>query len=274
MLSHALVESSERNFLTWSDDRALRFASEDELHNGLLAAAVNAHLTGEHGTWRATLSLLAQHDLMSGDYRNPVPCRDALDQLRRSGDTSSLEKAGRRVWRVGSLAGLADAAALVTESSWTHATAEANLKMWEVGGDLLAAEPASAAARYCLAIAFGVAPREVAQARPSFFADFAALKALRGLLPAADDDVSRSCALSIAALPDKVHDLTASELPSVISRIQLAALQDEDRNALLEFALHTPMTKVAAVALGVLQSTNSDAAMRCLTVPEAATSTR
>jgi Domain of unknown function (DUF4365) len=190
-VSTAFRAAADRTFRAWVDDRATRIDFEDIVNDRLFAAVVSADLTGEQGIWRATGSLLARNTLMvqhaGGDTGRQT---GALDELRRSGDEKSLALAARRLWAIGPLGPLAEAARRIQPGSWTHTTARANLALWQHTGDVLDEDTASDAARYCLDVVTD-SSAFVSRTTPSFLVIPYTLDALSGLLGAADDAVHR-----------------------------------------------------------------------------------
>jgi len=123
-LSWGLIDAADHTFRQWANDQASRIQFEDTVNNQLFAALMNADLSGEQGDWRRAGSLLARHTLVVQHERGDLARQsDALDELRRSGDKSSLTLAARRLWTIGPLGPLADAARRVRSGSWTHTTA-------------------------------------------------------------------------------------------------------------------------------------------------------
>jgi hypothetical protein len=200
-LSSALIAAADRTFRQWADDQATWVDFEDTVNNRLFAAVVGAHLTGEQGAWRTTGSLLARGTLTvqhaEGDSSRQAA---ALDELRRSGDEKSLELAARRLWVVGPLGPLTEAARRVQPGSWTHTTARANLALWQQAGDVMEEAAATDAARYCLEVLTDDAGF-VARTTPPFHVAHYTLKALAGLLDAADDAFHRDLAAFLVSLP-------------------------------------------------------------------------
>jgi hypothetical protein len=95
-LSWGLIDAADHSFRQWADDQASRIQFEDTVNNQLFAALTNADLGGEQGEWRRAGSLLARHTLVvEHDRGDPARQADALDELRRSGDKSSLTLAAR-----------------------------------------------------------------------------------------------------------------------------------------------------------------------------------
>jgi hypothetical protein len=252
MLSSALTAAADRNFRQWADEQATRIDFEDTVNNRLLAAVVSAHLTGEQGAWRTIGSLLARDTLIvqhaAGDTGRQSA---ALDELRRSGDEKSLELAASRLWNVGPLAPLTEAARRIHPGSWTHTTARANLALWQEAGDVMDVPTATAAARYCLDVLTDPAGF-VARTTPPFHIAHYTLKALAGLLDAADDALHRDLAAFLTGLPPVTDQLTAQGLALAVPGLRATALAPEARAAWRQTAVSQPDRRVAAGMLGLL----------------------
>jgi hypothetical protein len=123
-LSTALREAADRTFRQWADEQATRIEFDDTVNDQLYAAVLSADMTGAQGAFQANGSLLARNTLMAGHaQRDTNRQADGLDALRRSGDEKSLDLAARRLWEVGPLGPLAEAARRIQPSSWTHTAA-------------------------------------------------------------------------------------------------------------------------------------------------------
>jgi hypothetical protein len=251
-LSSALIAAADRTFRQWADDQATWVDFEDTVNNRLFAAVVSAHLTGEQGAWRTTGSLLARDTLMvqhaGGDSSRQAA---ALDELRRSGDEKSLELAARRLWVVGPLGPLTQAARRVQPGSWTHTTARANLALWQEAGDVMEEATATDAARYCLGILTDNSGF-VARTTPPFHVAHYTLKALAGLLDAADDAFHRDLAAFLVSLSPVIDPLTAQGLALTVPVLRATALAPEDHAAWRQAAAAQPDRRVAAGMLGLL----------------------
>jgi hypothetical protein len=118
-VSTAFRAAADRTFRGWADDRTTtRIDVEDTVNDKLFAAVVSADLTGEQGTWRTTGRLLACNTLIVEHARGDVSRQTgALDELRRSGDENSLALAARRLWAIGPLGPLAEAARRIQPGS-------------------------------------------------------------------------------------------------------------------------------------------------------------
>jgi hypothetical protein len=259
-LASALTAAADRNFRQWADEQATRIDFEDTVNNRLFAAVVSAHLTGEQGAWRSMGSLLARDTLIvqhaEGDTSRQT---EALDELRRSGDEKSLELAAKRLWAIGPLDSLAEAARHIQPGSWTHTTARANLVLWQEAGDVLDEATASGAARYCLDVLTDDSAF-IARTTPPFHIYYYSLKALAGLLDAADDALHRDLAGFLASLPPITDELTTKSLTQLVPRLRATALAPSDgRAAWRQAATSQPNRRLTAAMLGLLAHDDNQA---------------
>lgn len=259
-LASALTAAADRNFRQWADEQGTRIDFEDTVNNRLFAAVVSAHLTGEQGAWRTTGSLLARDTLIvqhaEGDTSRQA---EALNELRRSGDEKSLELAASRLWAIGPLDSLAEATRRIQPDSWTHTTARANLVLWQEAGDVLDEATASDAARYCLDVLTDDSDF-VARTTPPFHIAHYTLKALAGLLDAADDTLHRDLAAFLASLPPITDELTIKSLVHVVPRLRATALPpSEGRAAWRQAATSQPNRRLTAAMLGLLAKDDNKA---------------
>jgi hypothetical protein len=252
-LSWGLIDAAARSFRQWADEQAARIEFEDTVNNRLFAVVMNADLTGDQGEWRQTGSLLARNTLVDQHARGDAARQaDALDELRRSGDKASLALAVRRLWAIGPLDPLADAARRVRPSSWTHTTASANLALWQHAGDVLDEPGATDAARYCLAV-LGDASAFTARTTPSFLVFPVILDALAGLVQAADDAAHRDITTFLTSRPPIADEANAISLARVAVKLRPTALATPDeRAAWREAAAAQPHRVLAATMLGLL----------------------
>jgi hypothetical protein len=251
-LSWGLVDAADRHFRQWADEQAARIEFEDTVNNRLFAALVNADLTGDQGAWERAGSLLARNTLVDQHARGDAARQaDALDELRRSGDDASLRLAARRLWNIGPLGPLSDAAGRIGPGSWTHTAASANLALWQHAGDLLEVATATSAARYCLEV-LADPSAFVARTTPSFLVAPAILDALAGLIQASDDAVHRDFATLALSLPPIADEVVAIRLARVVVKLRAAALTPGDRVAWREAAIAQPHRGLAAKTLGLL----------------------
>jgi hypothetical protein len=237
-----------------------RIDFEDTVNNRLSAAVVNAHLTGEQGAWRRIGSLLACDTLIVQHARGDTSRQtDALDELRRSGDEKLLELAARRLWAIGPLGPLAEAARRIQPGSWTHTTARANLVLWQRAGDVLDEATASDAVRYCLNVLTD-SSAFVSRTMPSFLVVPYTLDALSGVLGAADVSLHRDLARFIAGLPPLTDELEVRGWARVATGLRASVFATaKDRAAWRQAAVSQPHPRLAAAILGVLTDDDREA---------------
>ncbi len=264
-LSWGLIDAAARTFRQWADEQAARIAFEDTVNNRLFAAVMNADLIGDQGAWRQAGSLLACNTLVDQHARGDAARQaDALDELRRSGDKASLAMATRRLWAIGPLDPLADAARRIRPSSWTQTTASANLALWQHAGDVLDETSATDAARYCLAV-LADASAFIARTTPSFLVFPAILDALAGLVQAADDAVHRDIKTLLTSLTPVTDEVIAIALARVAIKLRATALATpDDRASWREAAAAQPHRGLAAVMLGLLADDDEASCMQLL----------
>ncbi|MFJ3839815.1 DUF4365 domain-containing protein [Streptomyces sp. NPDC090054] len=157
-MADAYREEVGRAFHTWSQKRSIVFSMDRAPYNQLRSALWMARLSALSDTWRGTASLLARQILVSiSPDSNTEEVEEAIDLLRRAGNSSVLKDAVRRLRRGGPLQPLAKAVKKVPPMlPWPATAARGNLILWEVAGQLLEVEAADSAARSCLDLLQGV----------------------------------------------------------------------------------------------------------------------
>ncbi|WP_326724696.1 DUF4365 domain-containing protein [Streptomyces sp. NBC_00243] len=258
-VSSGLTDYFDDSFLDWTDTAAGVNKFEDIANNRLFAAMLSAHFSGEHGVWRATGSLLARHTLM--DERN-VDGQDrtasALDDLRRSGDASSVEKALRYLRRTGPIGALVESVAAVGVDNWTHTTARTNLAFWENCGDLLTEDAADAALHFSLDVirddsAFA------SRVNPTFKIGYYMPRAIRRLLSGCSDSAHREVVTLLAEAPDVTDDLQVMGYSHMLEGLRKQAIGDQVSQGALRSALSRQSDpRMTAELLSVLASWNVD----------------
>jgi len=259
-LASGFAAAADRAFRGWADERATRIEFEDAINDRMFAAVVSADLTGEQRAWRTNGSLLARNTLIVGHAQGDTSRQTgALDELRRSGDAKSLELAARRLWAVGPLGPLAEAARRIHPGSRTHTTARANLALWQHAGDVMDETTATEAARYCLDVLTDDS-EFVARTTPSFLVIPYTLDALSGLLGAADDALHRDLARLIVGLSPVINELEARGWAQVAAGLRATVLSTaEDHAAWRQAAARQPEGRLAAAILGLLTDHDEEA---------------
>ncbi len=262
-LASGFAAAADRAFRGWADERATRIEFEDAINDRMFAAVVSADLTGEQRAWRTNGSLLARNTLIVGHAQGDTSRQTgALDELRRSGDAKSLELAARRLWAVGPLGPLAEAARRIHPGSRTHTTARANLALWQHAGDVMDETTATEAARYCLDVLTDDS-EFVARTTPSFLVIPYTLDALSGLLGAADDALHRDLARLIVGLSPVINELEARGWAQVAAGLRATVHHDEEARELL-LARVADGDNDALAALGPVRQLDAEVAKRLM----------
>lgn len=255
LVAGALSEANLREFRTWAEDTANRWSAEDTERNHLFAAALNADLAADHGSWRAHESLRARDLLLTAHDKSDLV--EGLDSLRRSGDWKSLELAARHVRAVGPLEALRQAVARVREGSWTHTTFKTNLTLLSVAGDLLPPSDATAAAHLCLGLLSGDRDDFIERLQPGFIVALDALEALGGTLRSAD--VATHEAASAIIVSGRFGDaILQGPAARVVSALDIVQLSDETALALKQFGI-SQNDRLGAAVLGRFKHDLDDA---------------
>ncbi len=209
VFSFGLNDALTRTFRRSAADTAFRTSVEDVAHNRIFTAAFTASMSGELSAALGHLSALGQHHFVEG-----VAADDhellwrALDELRRSGDQKALKLAARHLFYGGPIQPLKDAVQAITRQSWTHATALANLTLWEHAGELLDEARADDAVDYCLVVLHDDSAFR-ARNRPSFAVDIFVLQALAGLSRASSVSSRQRLIAALVSLPSGVDSFRA-----------------------------------------------------------------
>ena len=233
-VSYGLVEALTRTFNQWTSDQTVTIGGSDIANNELLYAKLNADFMGDHQGWRSIGSLLSRYNLLAAEA-NHAPERgvQALDELRRSGDTKAFGLAVRRAWRSGPLEQITESAARVVANAWTHTTVATNLMLWRHGGDVLDPGTATEAASQC--ISFVADPSWLlTRTNQNANRQSSILDALSGLLPAADDDVHRRFVRLLAGEEGPSSQAVSISAARCVDEVRIQALDNSDRGLLLD----------------------------------------
>lgn len=251
-ISSALTEAETRVFRRWADEQTRRFEAEDVVNNRLYAALLSTHLAGEHGAWRASGSLLARNTIMTAHSDNDGDrLQEGISELRRSGDAPNVALAAKRLWSVGPLPPLSRVAAAITDRSWSHTTAQANLRLWQHAGDLLPPDAAVAASRWCLDVLADPATF-AARTHPSFLIGSGVLDAMPPLVLAGGQQCQRDVLAFVTGLPEVTDELTARGWAGVLFPLQPRDLDADERAQLREAADRNGNAELSAAMLALL----------------------
>lgn len=143
----------------------------------------------------------------SASKDEPLELILGLDGLRRSGDAPSLTLAVNHLRQVGPLDAAVTAVRMITQRSWTHTAAKANLSLFELAGDLLEPEAADGWVKWCVDLMADSALADSELVRPTFLVDFALAEAIAGMLSAAGPSGRGRAVEFLAAQPSPIDSV-------------------------------------------------------------------
>lgn len=236
--SSALSEAQGIQFRSWADPDSIVIISQERAPLGLFAVELNADLVGGHSDWKARAGLWARQRLMwAADSRDEQKeLFEGLELLRISGDFQSLESAAKRIHRAGPIEALAEAVGKVPAQGWTRTTAQGNLQLLAVAGDLLDAENATLLLRWCAQLAGGDTAGFAEQVRPWFWVEYLAIQAIAGLLPAADDSAHSEIAELLSQQIDPETTIPDSDIARVFDQLDHNRVSPAARESLWALA--------------------------------------
>lgn len=247
-VTSALNHASTRSFRAWAEDRTARTSMEDLEAMSLFAAEFNADICADHGAWRAHCALRSQQ-LIQRDAA-PDNLEEALDGMRRSGDTQMLALAARRLRADGPVAPLSSAVWRLVDATWTHTTFHSNLEMLKLAGDLLPSQPATDCGLLCLRLVRGQEAAFVERLRPTFMVDLFALEAVSSLLSAGGADLHGAFVHFL--LSEEWHqegrDVLHHSLDEAVGRLDLSLVGGEEAEQLRSLAEQS-QTRIGAALL-------------------------
>lgn len=228
----ALGDSLERTFIDWSRDTSFRVIVNDQARNYLVAAGLNATLTGDHGGWRHLSGLLGRDSLIRLTRTSDVKeVRAGLSTLRLAGDHNALKKATRRVVEDGPATAATEVARAIDLSASTHSTAHANLTLLAESGGVLDQETADATTAWLLRTLVNPAAFEQ-RVRPTFHLADSLLNTLADVLQSASPDAHREIVDYLLDLSPITDELLARRLSNVIDHVRRDAWDSESVTAL------------------------------------------
>ena len=237
--SRGLGKALERRFKAWSNPYPRHlFRWQGPTHQHLFAAEFSADITGEHGHWKHACAQYGQQRLMDAadfddEERMLVELAEGLGALRRSGDDESLEKAIRRLRYDGPIGPVVETVNKIPLAGWTHTTAGPNFAALASAGDFV--EEAAATELACRCANMVERPAELTERlKPSLTVPMAALKAVTGLLPAAEAPAHTAAASMVAGLPDPPPHMTSNAVCDAISCLDYDKVDAGARQALWE----------------------------------------
>ena len=235
-----LSNAVDAGFRQWAQELSITIAGSRD-HGGmeLFGAEVCADLAGDHSAWKTFASLGArlriQHAARSSNETNELI--EGFDALVCSGDDKSLKLAlGRLLWD-GPIGVAASAVSRIGAGGWTRTTVPTRFAALETAGDLLGEDAAGEMLARVSHIAGDGLGEFLDRYHPAVTVDFAAYRAMAGMVPAAARTVHSRIAGFIAAQRTDLPDVMARHLTSQLDWLDFHSVDDASRSALSQIAL-------------------------------------
>ena len=260
-VSWAFAEAQGKQFRSWTEQNTIVLIGGNQEIIHLFAAELNADLAGDHGGWKSLTALRARQRLMgAADNENEISeLVEGLDALRLGGDNRSLASAAEHLHDVGPIDAVADAVGKIPVQGWTHTTALGHFELLAAAGDLLDQKKATDMVMWCARLAAGDTDSFTERVRPWFWVEYNAIKAVAGLLPAADSSAHRDIAMLLAEHPDQLARIPARDIERVIDNLEFANLDATARDALWQVGKRDEGCLGAAVLGWLAETGHADA---------------
>ena len=235
-----LANAADAGFRQWAQELSITIGgSRDHGEMELFGAELCADLAGDHSAWKTFASLRArlriQHSAGSRNGKNELIER--LDALFCSGDDKSLKLAiGSLLWD-GPIDVAASVVSRIGAGGWTRTTVPSRFAALEIAGDLLDKDAAGEILVSVAHIAGDGIGEFLDRYHPAVTVDFAAYRAMAGLVPAAARAAHSSIAGFIAAQRTDLPDVTARHLTNQLDWLDFHSVDDASRSALRQTAL-------------------------------------
>jgi len=233
---NGLADVFERSFEDdWAHDPRMKWSSEDDAHNRLFAAAVEASHCGDQAGWRGLCALVGRDELhRHGRDADPEDLASGLTTLRVAGDEKGLKLALPHVRSQGPFEAITVALAEVRPELSTRTTGLSDLTFVELGGDLADHEAAGRLASWLMQAIED--PREfVARTSPHYLVDLQLVDALAGITPATEHETQRyvlECVLELDPLGE--NQLVEDAWSRVASAVSTDTWEDHFASAARE----------------------------------------
>lgn len=216
-IAYGLERAATRTFRKWSNDSSVTLGAADVPHNELFSAALVARLSGSHGQWRSSTSLMAIVDL-STSRPEKHGAHTALDALRASGDHANLALAIEKVKGADPLEELEILVNGIAPQLITRTSSQADLVCLEHAGAFASADNAMAWIDFLLDC---FADPEHFESRYSakYSVQPAILNALSGLIGHATNAQQNRFVVQLCELPNQPRQILEAPLRRLIARV-------------------------------------------------------
>ena len=230
-----LNNAVDAGFRQWAQELTITIGgSPDHGAMELFGAEVCADLAGDHSAWKTFTSLRArlriQHAAGSSNETNELI--EGLDALLGCGDDKSLKRALERLLWDGPIDVAAAMVSRIGASRWTRTTVPTRFAALETAGDLLDEDAAGEMLARVAHIAGDGIGEFLDRYQPAVTVDFAAYRAMAGIVPAAARTAHSSIAGFIAVQRTDSPDVMARHLANQLDWLDFHSVDDAGRSAL------------------------------------------
>ena len=232
VMSNGLVDHFTGDFKQWANDESMTYGKADTAWLHLRAVSLMSGFAGDHASWRHSLSLLAQRELMTYESDASVePVVSSLQDLRWAGDHKALDKATRRVVLDGPAAAARQAARTIDPARSTRTSIQCDIALLKQAADVLDAETADRAVSWALQTITD--PRSFLERyQPAFAAWYYMVELLAATVPAATIDACRKVIEHLLAVPPQKDHHRALLYARVLKSIDPSAWTSHDMEML------------------------------------------
>lgn len=231
-MSTGLADHFDGDFKQWANDDSVTYGKADTAWLKLRAVSLMSGFAGDHASWRHSLSLLAQRQLMTfGSDVSIEPVVISLHDLRWAGDHKALEKATRRVVLDGPAAAAQEVARTIDLARSTRTSIQCDITFLKRAADVLDTETTDRTVNWAL--------QTITDPRPfleryqlTFAVWYYAMELLAATVPAASLEACRNVIEHFSALPPQDDHHHAMLYSRVLEAIDPSAWTSDDMGLL------------------------------------------
>lgn len=233
VMSTGLMDHFEGNFKQWANDESVVYGKADTAWLKLRAVSLMSGFAGDHASWRHSLSLLAQRQLMTCESDTAVePVVSSLHDLRWAGDDKALEKATRRVVLEGPALAAREVARTINLARSTRTSVRCDIAFLKRAADVLDTETADRTVSWALQTIKNPHPFSE-RYQLTFAVWYDVMELLAATVPAASLDACRNVIEHLLAIPPEEDHHRALLYARVLEAINPSAWSNHDMEMLV-----------------------------------------
>ncbi|MBG6179987.1 DUF4365 domain-containing protein [Arthrobacter sp. CAN_A1] len=248
VMAWGLSSNFEEQFRTWSRDSTRRVGFEDSAWRRLRASSLIAGLVGDQGSWTQSYARLAKLQLMRTTDESAVSeVAQSLTMLRWSGDHKGLTDAVHRIVHEGPAESARSASEAVKLEQSTRTTLRSNMALLTAAADVLTAQTADSAARWCIEHLSDLTAFQDMYS-PRFYAPTELLGLLASLVPALSEAGLKELVKWLEALPEQPDHFVAQTYGVVFRAVtdRIRGTADIEKLVTRPAGDHAALTQVIA----------------------------